>query len=154
MVALSLAPVDSTIRSLVIAIAGVSVIVLLLLILLAQVVVRVGLRPLDDVEDTAEAIAAGDLTRRMPAAVAGTEVGRLSLALNGMLGQIEQAFAEREASEGRLRRFVGDASHELRTPLTSIRGYAELFRQGALRDPVDESRALRAKLSTASSVRS
>jgi two-component system OmpR family sensor kinase len=71
-----------------------------------------------------------------------TEIGRLGLALNAMLGQIEQAFAERRASEDRLRRFLSDASHELRTPLTSIRGYAELFRLGAAAKPADTARAL------------
>ena len=81
--------------------------------------------------ETAGAIAAGDLSRRVEPADEHTEVGRLGLALNAMLGQIESAFAERTASEARLRRFVADASHELRTPLTSIRGYAELFRRGA-----------------------
>ena len=81
--------------------------------------------------ETAGAIAAGDLSQRVEPADDYTEVGRLGLALNSMLGQIEKAFAERTASEARLRRFVADASHELRTPLTSIRGYAELFRRGA-----------------------
>ena len=90
------------------------------------VVVRVGLRPLDEVEATADQIAAGDLDRRVPEGPPGTEVGRLSRALNAMLEQISPAFAAREASENRLRRFIADASHELRTPLTSIRGYAEL----------------------------
>jgi two-component system, OmpR family, sensor kinase len=89
-----------------------------------------------EVEQTAEAIAAGDLTRRVPEADPRTEVGGLSMALNTMLGQIETAFDERRASEEaalaseeRMRRFVADASHELRTPLTSIRGFAELHRQ-------------------------
>ena len=84
---------------------------------------------------TADAIAAGDLSQRVEPANERTEVGRLGLALNEMLGQIEVAFAEREASEERLRRFLADASHELRTPLSSIRGYAELFRTGAAREP-------------------
>src|SRR5207247_2570193 len=82
-------------------------------------------------------IAAGDLSRRVEHADERTEVGRLGLALNEMLGQIEAAFGERQASEHRLRRFVADASHELRTPLTSIRGYAELFRRGAADNPAD-----------------
>jgi len=105
--------------------------------LLALRLVRVGLRPLDDIAATAGAIAAGDLSRRVGPAEPTTEVGRLGLALNAMLGQIEAAFAERRASEARLRRFVADASHELRTPLTSIRGYAELFRRGADARPED-----------------
>jgi two-component system OmpR family sensor kinase len=71
-----------------------------------------------------------------------TEVGRLGLALNAMLGQIEKAFAERQASENRLRQFLADASHELRTPLASIRGYAELFRIGAARKPAETEKAM------------
>jgi two-component system, OmpR family, sensor kinase len=71
-----------------------------------------------------------------------TEVGRLGLALNAMLGRLEEAFAERQASENRLRQFIADASHELRTPLASIRGYAELFRIGAARKPVDTEKAM------------
>jgi two-component system OmpR family sensor kinase len=94
-------------------------------------VVRLGLRPLDRMEVTAEAIAGGDLSRRVSPANRKTEVGRLGLALNRMLDRLEEAFTAREASTERLRRFLADASHELRTPLASIRGYAELFRMGA-----------------------
>jgi two-component system, OmpR family, sensor kinase len=114
------------------------------------VVVRRSLKPLTEVEQTAEAIAAGDLTRRVPPAPPGTEVGRLSAALNGMLAQIERAFqVQRESeqsarrSEEQMRRFVADASHELRTPLTSIRGFAELFRQGAVGDRAELERVMR-----------
>src|SRR6266700_3296767 len=89
-----------------------------------------GARPLEEIGETARAIGSGDLARRVEPTSERTEVGRLGLALNAMLGQLEAAFREREASERRLRRFVADASHELRTPLTSIRGYAELFRRG------------------------
>jgi two-component system OmpR family sensor kinase len=92
--------------------------------------------------DTAGAIAGGDLSRRVSPATERTEVGRLGLALNAMLGQIEKAFAERQASENRLRQFLADASHELRTPLASIRGYAELFRIGAARKPADTEKAM------------
>jgi two-component system OmpR family sensor kinase len=111
--------------------------------------IRSSLRPLVAVEQTAEAIAAGDLTRRVPETDPRTEVGGLALALNVMLGQIETAFDERRASEeqarsseeaarsseARMRRFIADASHELRTPLTSIRGFAELYRQNGGEDP-------------------
>jgi two-component system OmpR family sensor kinase len=114
------------------------------------VVVRRSLRPLTEVEETADAIAAGDLTRRVPPAHPGTEVGRLSAALNAMLGQIERAFqVQRESeqsarrSEEQMRQFVADASHELRTPLTSIRGFAELFRQGAVGDQAELERVMR-----------
>jgi two-component system OmpR family sensor kinase len=110
---------------------------------LALVVVRAGLRPLKDIETTAGAIAEGDLSRRVERAEPGTEVGRLGLALNAMLSQIQSAFESRQASEDRLRRFVADASHELRTPLTSIRGYAEMFRRGASERPEDLALSMR-----------
>jgi two-component system OmpR family sensor kinase len=103
---------------------------------LGVLVVRLSLRPLGEIETTAEAIGAGDLSRRIPDADPRTEVGRLGSALNAMLGQIEhaaqaQATSEHEAHQTaeRMRRFAADASHELRTPLTSIRGFAELHRQ-------------------------
>ena len=118
--------------------------VLLALAGLAWWLVRVGLRPLEGIGETAGAIAAGDLTRRVEPADERTEIGRLGLALNAMLAQIEAAFEERRASESRLRRFVGDASHELRTPLTSIRGYAELFRRGADSRPQDLAKTMKA----------
>jgi two-component system OmpR family sensor kinase len=104
--------------------------------------VRVGLRPLGRIESTAAAIAAGDLSRRIEDANPRTEVGRLGQALNTMLGQIEEAFAERTASEQRLRRFVADASHELRTPLSAVQAYAELFDRGARDRPEDLERAM------------
>jgi len=110
---------------------------------LALVVVRAGLRPLEDIGSTAGAIAAGDLSQRVERAESRTEVGRLGLSLNAMLTQIQTAFEARQASEDRLRRFVGDASHELRTPLTSIRGYAEMFRRGAADNPADLGVAMR-----------
>jgi two-component system OmpR family sensor kinase len=104
--------------------------------------VRLGLRPLDRIGATAGAIAAGDLSHRVERAEPRTEVGRLGLSLNAMLARLEQAFAERRASEERLRRFLADASHELRTPLASIRGYAELFRIGAAREGPDVEKAM------------
>jgi two-component system OmpR family sensor kinase len=117
--------------------------VLALLGLVSWIVVRVGLLPLDRMGHTAGAIAAGDLSHRVEPTDPRTEVGRLGIALNAMLDRLEQAFGEREASEDRLRRFIADASHELRTPLASIRGYAELFRMGAARDPADVEKAMR-----------
>jgi len=110
---------------------------------LALVVVRAGLRPLEDIGRTAGAIAEGDLSRRVERAEARTEVGRLGLSLNAMLAQIQTAFEARQASEDRLRRFVADASHELRTPLTSIRGYAEMFRRGVSDRPDDLATSMR-----------
>ena len=120
----------------------VAAVVLLALAALAWIVIGVGLRPLDRMGHVAEEIAGGDLSRRVTPATPRTEVGRLGLALNGMLVTIEQAFADRRASEDRLRRFLADASHELRTPLASIRGYAELFRLGAASDPEDLAKAM------------
>jgi two-component system, OmpR family, sensor kinase len=117
--------------------------VLLFLALLSLAVVRLGLLPLERIAATAGDIAGGDLTRRVEPSEPDTEIGRLGLALNAMLSQIETAFSERAASEDRLRRFVADASHELRTPLTTIRGYAELFRRGAAERPEDLARAMR-----------
>lgn len=111
-----------------------SVAVLVAAVLLALLVTRLGLRPLDEMTETAGAIARGDLGRRIRTTDSRSEVGRLGQALNGMLTQIEGAMAQRTHSEQRLRRFVADASHELRTPLTSVRGYAELLRKGAFGD--------------------
>jgi two-component system OmpR family sensor kinase len=114
----------------------VSAVVLVALAIIGVGIVRTSLRPLTDIERTAEAIAAGDLSRRITNVDPNTEVGRLARSLNLMLSQIEAAFDARSESEAaargsqeRLRRFVADASHELRTPLTAIRGYAEYYRQ-------------------------
>src|SRR2546427_1665534 len=110
---------------------------------LALLIIRISLRPLEKMGAVAQDIAAGDLSRRVEPATPKSEIGRLGLALNGMLSQIESAFAERTASNRRLRRFVADASHELRTPLTSIRGYSEMLRRGAGESPTDADLARR-----------
>ena len=140
--ALPLDDLDSTLRRLLLVELVVTGAALAGGVVLARWLVTVGLRPLDDIATTAGAIAGGDLSRRVDREEETTEVGRLGGALNAMLGQIERAFAERRASEDRLRRFVADASHELRPPLTSIRAYAELFERGADRRPDDLARVL------------
>lgn len=113
-----------------------------LIALASRTVIRVGLKPLSQVEETAAQIAAGDLSARLPDAKPTTEVGRLTTSLNTMLSRIEESFALRKASEDKLRRFVADASHELRTPLTAIRGFAELHRQGAVVGEADTQQLL------------
>ena len=141
-VGIPLTDMDSTLSRLRLTEGIVSGAVLLVLGFLSWWLVRRGLRPLERIGQTAGAIASGDLTRRVEPAESRTEIGRLGLALNSMLAQIEAAFEERRASESRLRRFVADASHELRTPLTSIRGYAELFRRGAQSRPEDLAKSM------------
>lgn len=141
-VASSLADVSATVDRLIWLQFGIGAVIVALIAALGYILVRTNLRPLRQVEATAEAIAAGDLNRRVPELPSNTEVGRLSASLNVMLHQIEEAFSATAASEeqarkseDKMRRFVADASHELRTPLTSIRGFAELYRQGATDDP-------------------
>ena len=97
--------------------------------------VRRGLRPVDDMIETASAIADGDLTRRVPPADPESELGQLGTALNHMLASLEGSFAAETRANETLKRFVADASHELRTPLAAIAGYTELYRKGALADP-------------------
>ncbi len=122
----------------------VGVIVLALLAIVAAILLARSLRPLLRIAATADEIARGDLTARVPQAPKRSEIGRLATALNRMLAEIETAFGQRDATENRLRQFLADASHELRTPLTSIRGYAELFRRGAEHRPEDLAKVMRA----------
>ncbi len=141
--AVPLREVDRLLGQLLLVMALVLVGVLALLGAVAWIVVRIGLLPLDRMGHTAGAIAGGDLSHRVEATDPRTEVGRLGISLNAMLDRLEEAFAERRASEERLRRFLADASHELRTPLASIRGYAELVRIGAARSREDTEKAMR-----------
>lgn len=141
--ALPLRDVDAAVRRLVRIEIAATLAVLGILAVVAFWVLRLGVRPIKAMTATATAIAGGDLSQRVPATVTGTEAAELGSALNGMLGRIEAAFAERTRSEDRLRRFVADASHELRTPVTTIRGYAELYRTGGLADPDELAQAMR-----------
>ena len=140
-VAIDLSDIQSTVRSLIWLQVGIGTVVLVVLGIAGYWVVQRSLQPLGEVEETAAAIAEGRLDSRVPQGDPGTEVGQLALALNGMLAQIQHAVASSDASaekarisEDRMRRFITDASHELRTPLTTIRGFAELYRQGAAKD--------------------
>jgi two-component system, OmpR family, sensor kinase len=133
-VAQSLADFDKTTRQIGSVFLIIGSFVLLFIAFASRQVIKVGMRPLERIEETAEKIAAGDLSARLDNFEPDTEVGRLSTSLNIMLSRIEEAFDARMRSEDKLRRFVADASHELRTPLTAIRGFAELHRQGAVPD--------------------
>lgn len=133
---------EQTVHRLVVVTSVISAIVLFACAVIGWYAVRRAFRPLTQIEDTAAAIASGDLSRRMPVRATGDEVSSLAQSLNAMLAQIERSFAVREASEVRMRQFVTDASHELRTPLATVRGYAELYRQGAVRDHEDVSGAM------------
>lgn len=109
---------------------------------LTRLLVTSTFAPLREVEATAAAIADGDFSQRLPGATPNTEVGRLNRSLNTMLNRIDTAFADRATTIDQMRRFVGDASHELRTPLVSVRGYAELYRMGALQKPEEIGQAM------------
>jgi two-component system OmpR family sensor kinase len=141
--AIPLTPTQSTLSQLLLLEILISLIVVAATAILAFLIIRISLRPLERMGHVAADIAAGDLSRRVEPATQKSEIGRLGLALNGMLSQIEAAFAERTESNRRLRRFVADASHELRTPLTSIRGYSEMLRRGAAQSPSDSELARR-----------
>ena len=141
--AIPLTDVESTLSQLLLLEVLISLGVLVATAVFAVLIIRISLSPLQRMGSVAADIAAGDLSRRVEPATSKTEIGRLGLALNGMLSQIEAAFEQRKASEQRLRRFIADASHELRTPLTSIRGYSEMLRRGAAKSPSDSELARR-----------
>ena len=121
---------------------GFGLVVVILSAALTRILVTSTLRPLRDVEATAARFASGDFSQRLSGATPNTEVGRLSSSLNMMLTRIDRAFADLAATISQMRRFVGDASHELRTPLVSVRGYAELYRMGAIAEPDDVAQAM------------
>ncbi len=141
-VGLSLNDTNATIARYTAIFLGFSLSVILLSAALTRVLVTSTFRPLREVEATAAAIADGDFSQRLPGATPNTEVGRLNRSLNTMLGRIDRAFADRARTIDQMRHFVGDASHELRTPLVSVRGYAELYRMGALQTEDDVSQAM------------
>src|SRR5690554_2349387 len=141
-VGLSLNDTNATIARYTAIFLGFSLTVILLSAALTRVLVTSTFRPLREVEATAAAIADGDFSQRLPGATPNTEVGRLNRSLNVMLGRIDRAFADRAKTIEQMRRFVGDASHELRTPLVSVRGYAELYRMGALQKESDVAQAM------------
>ncbi len=109
---------------------------------LTRLLVTTTFAPLREVEATAARFAGGDFSQRLSGATPNTEVGRLNRSLNSMLSRIDRAFTDRAKTIEQMRRFVGDASHELRTPLVSVRGYAELYRMGALTKPEDVAQAM------------
>ncbi len=142
-VARSLAPVDRAVSAVAAWFLVVGVLVAVAGALLGAAAVRRAFRPLREVEAVASAYGDGDTSPRVADTPATTEVGRLGRAINAMLDRIETSLAAREASEERMRRFVGDASHELRTPLAAVRGFAELHRIGALSTPEDVASSFR-----------
>lgn len=121
---------------------GFGLVVVILSAAITRMLVTSTFRPLRDVEATAARFASGDFSQRLGGATPNTEVGRLNRSLNAMLSRIDRAFADRAATISQMRRFVGDASHELRTPLVSVRGYAELYRMGALDSADDVAQAM------------
>ena len=142
-IGLPLDSVDATLDDLIRLELAAAAVIFVALALVAVWVIRLGVRPVQQMTDVATAIADGDLSQRVPETSPGTEAGELGVALNKMLTSIEASFDERARSEERMRRFVADASHELRTPLATIRGYAELYRSGALDGDAEVSDAMR-----------
>ena len=142
-VALSTSGVDKLMTTYLSIFLGLGIALVIVGALLTRFLVTTTFAPLREVEDTAVAIADGDLSLRLPSSSpTNTEVGRLNRSLNIMLGRIDRAFADRARTIDQMQRFVGDASHELRTPLVSVRGYAELYRMGALQTPEEIGQAM------------
>ncbi|MHA7985714.1 sensor histidine kinase [Rathayibacter sp. CAU 1779] len=141
-IAISTAPLDNTLASYLSIFFSFGVIVVIIGAFLTRALVTTTFRPLREVERTAAEIADGDFSQRLGGATPNTEVGRLNRSLNTMLNRIDRAFKDRARSIEQMRRFVGDASHELRTPLVSVRGYAELYRMGALQTPEEVAQAM------------
>ena len=138
----SIDDVDSTVSRFMLIFFGFALAVVVFGAATTQLLVTSTFSPLRDVEATAARFAAGDYSQRLGGATPNTEVGRLNRSLNTMLARIDRAFADRQRTVEQMRRFVGDASHELRTPLVSLRGYAELYRMGAITSPEDVAQAM------------
>ncbi len=139
---LSLSETNGTIGRFTAIFLGFGLSVVILGAALTRLLVTTTFAPLRKVEATAAAIAEGDFSQRLPGATPNTEVGRLNRSLNTMLNRIDRAFGDRAKTIEQMRRFVGDASHELRTPLVTVRGYAELYRMGALQKAEDVGQAM------------
>ncbi|MFT2815419.1 sensor histidine kinase [Leifsonia sp. A12D58] len=142
LIAVSLQPTENTMATYLTIFLGFGLGVVLVGALLTNLLVTTTFAPLREVERTAAAIADGDFSQRLGGATPNTEVGRLNRSLNTMLNRIDRAFKDRARTIDQMRRFVGDASHELRTPLVSVRGYAELYRMGALQTPEEVAQAM------------
>jgi two-component system, OmpR family, sensor kinase len=141
-VAVSTANVENAVATYLSIFLGFGVIVVIAGAGLTRMLVTTTFAPLREVERTAAEIADGDFSQRLGGATPNTEVGRLNRSLNTMLNRIDRAFNDRAKTIDQMRRFVGDASHELRTPLVSVRGYAELYRMGALQTPEEVAQAM------------
>jgi len=141
-VASPMRPVETFMATYLAVFFGFGVAVVVLGAALTRLLVTTTFAPLREVERTAAAFADGDFSQRLGGATPNTEVGRLNRSLNTMLNHIDTALSDRAATIQQMRRFVGDASHELRTPLVSVRGYAELYRMGALQTPDDVAKAM------------
>jgi two-component system OmpR family sensor kinase len=142
LMAVSMQPTQNTVNTYLSIFLGFGVGVVVVGAMLTRLLVTTTFVPLREVERTAAAIADGDFSQRLGGATPNTEVGRLNRSLNTMLSRIDRAFKDRARTIDQMRRFVGDASHELRTPLVSVRGYAELYRMGALQSPEEVAQAM------------
>ncbi|PRA80827.1 HAMP domain-containing sensor histidine kinase [Microbacterium sp. MYb66] len=142
LVALPLAPADRIISQYFGIYITIALITILIAALLTRGLVTLTFRRLGQVEATAMSIAAGDFRQRLTDLEPTTEVGRLNTAINTMLDRVDRSLAQRDRTVQHMRRFIGDASHELRTPLVSVRGYAELYRMGAIKGEEDTARAM------------
>ncbi|MBT3995601.1 MAG: HAMP domain-containing histidine kinase [Chloroflexi bacterium] len=141
--AVPLGEVDAAVSDLVRTFGVTAVLVAILGALATWWAVRRELKPIDQMVETASAIAGGDLSQRVNVVDSSVELGRLGTALNDMLVQIEDAITEEQNAKARLTDFVADASHELRTPIAAVLGYSELYRQGALVENKDIDNAMR-----------